>query len=423
LRQSTQIQEVTTNSFYLTLKPTMSEQIKRLLIITIELPYPPTSGGRMKSWNMTRFLSHEFEVGLVCPLKYGSVGLADMEAQLKLRHFLTDTVEVERNAKSLISSYLHCVPINVLRSGSQKLKHEVAKVANEYDAILLDHYESFQYLPHNFKGAVFLHTHNATYLMWERYAASDANLALRAVTWLEAQRVKAYERRATRRADLIFAAPNDIDSLAAIGAPRERCRVTYHLGDDSQLELPDLKFENTEKALLYVGTLNWEANVDGLLWFFESVWPAIKVRHPDLIFYVVGGKPDQRLLMAAQDLQGVEFTGFVEDLEPLFSRCRLFMAPLRFGSGIKVKVLNAMCRGLPTITTPVGSEGLSAQNMLHLSITESAPAMVDAMNTLLTDKQSWQVLEHESRELVRAHYTWKRVLGNMVEEIRSIPAP
>jgi len=310
--------------------------------------------------------------------------------------------------------------LNVLRSGSERLRQQIADVADQYDVILLDHYESAQYLPPNFKGKVILHTHNATYLMWERYAQSDANLAFRLATWLEARRVKAYERAACKRADLVFASPNDIDSLVAIGAEREKFRVTYHLGDDSQLELPALNFDQTEEALLYIGTLSWEANVDGLLWFFEAVWPKIQARHPKLHFYIVGGKPDPRLTAAAQPLSGITFTGFVDDLEPYFLRARLFMAPLRFGSGIKVKVLNAMCRGLPTITTSVGSEGLVAQHMQHLSITDDAPSMVESMDQLLTDSKMWTLMETQSRELVREHYTWKKVLGFMVDEIEKL---
>jgi glycosyltransferase involved in cell wall biosynthesis len=196
--------------------------------------------------------------------------------------------------------------------------------------------------------------------------------------------------------------------------------VTYHLGDDNQLHLPSLAFDKSKKALLYIGTLSWEANVDGLLWFFESIWPKIKAIHHDLHFYVVGGNADPRLLDAAKTLEGVEFTGFVDELEPYFQKALLFMAPLRFGSGIKVKVLNAMSRGMPTITTSVGSEGLIAEHMKHLSITDDADDMVSAIDRLLTDKEKWQEIERESRKLVTEHYTWKKVLGYMVDEINQL---
>jgi glycosyltransferase involved in cell wall biosynthesis len=371
----------------------------------------------MKSWNMLTFLSHHYHVGLACPLKYGSDKLAEFQRRTELRHFLHDTVEIPRNGKSLLQSYLHTMPLNVYRSRSPALKREIAAIADQYDILLIDHYEASQYIPANYRGQIVLHTHNATYLMWERFAKSDANVAFRLATYLEAQRVKRYELAATKRSQLIFASPNDIDSLVEIGVERQKCRVTYHLGDDSQLDLPALKFEQTEKALLYIGTLNWEANVDGLMWFLESVWPTLKQKHPDLHFYVIGGNVDARLLEKGKTLDDIEFLGFVDELEPYFLRARLFMAPLRFGSGIKVKVLNAMSRGMPTVTTSVGNEGLLAKHMQHLAITDDAESMIDATDKLLTDKAQWEMLEKNSRTLVREHYTWKQVLGHMVEEI------
>jgi glycosyltransferase involved in cell wall biosynthesis len=391
-----------------------------MLMISIELPFPPTSGGRMKSWNMVDYLGRHYELGLACPLKYGTAEIDSFKSKTNLRDFVTDRVEIPRSGGTLFKSYLKGIPINVMRSQSSRIKKEIAQIANNYDIILLDHYESAQYVPSDYQGKVILHTHNATYLMWERYAKSDANIAFRAATYLEAIRVKRYELMAAENADLVFASPNDIDSLAKIGVDRQKCRVTYHLGDDNQLDLPSLEFDKTEKALLYIGTLSWEANVDGLLWFFESIWPKVKQQHPDLHFYVVGGNADPRLLEAAKNLDDVEFTGFVDELEPYFQKARLFMAPLRFGSGIKVKVLNAMSRGMPTITTSVGSEGLIAEHMKHLSITDDADDMVSAIDRLLTDKEKWQELERESRKLVAENYTWNKVLGYMVDEINKL---
>lgn len=391
--------------------------MKKILFITIELPYPPTSGGRMKSWNMLKYLSKTNQVGLVCPVKYGMQDTDKMLTQVGLTHFLHQTVEIPRSGKTLLQSYLYGMTINTLRSRSETLIKAVSTIIDQYDVVLLDHYESAQYLPKDYKGQVIFHAHNATYLMWERYAHSDANWIYRMVTWLEGKRVKTTEVNLCDRANLIFASPNDIDSLVEAGADRSKFRETYHLGDDSQLAFPSIQFHETQKTLLYVGTLNWEANIDGLLWFINHVWGVVSQAEPDLTMKIVGNKPDPRLLEAAKHDQRIEFTGFVEDLEPLFKQSRLFLAPLRFGSGIKVKVLNAMCRGLPTITTPVGAEGLSARHGIHLSITETVDDMIASILNLLNNEQDWNRLEHHSRELIREKYTWDKVLGHMADEI------
>lgn len=386
----------------------------KILMISIELPYPPTSGGRMKSWNMLKYLADRHETSLACIIKYGRQDIASFEKNINLKYFLfEESTNNVRSAGNLLRSYLAGVPINVYRNSQQQLADKIAALAGEFDVILVDHFESAQFIPSTYRGKIAFHAHNATYLMWERFTRSDATLPYRIATAFETRRIKRYERELCNRADIVFASPNDIDDLVAIGADRQRCRETYHLGDDSQLALPDMVYEETLKQLLYVGTLNWEANIDGLQWFFSDVWPKIYAADPDITLKIVGKNPDPSLISAAKNLENIEFTGFVDDLEPLFKQSRLFLAPLRFGSGIKVKVLNAMCRGIPVITTDVGAEGLDVRSGEHLMITNTAAQMSDSIITLMDDRSLWQHLADHSRQIIRDKYNWNIVLGDM----------
>jgi hypothetical protein len=123
---------------------------KTLLMISIELPYPSNSGGRVKSWNMLKYLTNHFAVSLACPLKYGTEHLEAFTQAIELEQFIHDKVEEPRSPKNLLKSYLQSVPLNVLRSGSKKLKSRIAETANDYEFILIDHYEAAQYIPENF---------------------------------------------------------------------------------------------------------------------------------------------------------------------------------------------------------------------------------------------------------------------------------
>lgn len=387
-------------------------------MVTIELPYPANSGGRIKSWNMLKALTEHYEVSVASPIKYGTELIDQFKSSIPIANLYSSTVVRERSAKNLLRSYVQQIPLNVYRSRSEVLHNKVQEIADRFDIILLDHYEAFQYLPKDYRGKVVLHTHNATYLMWERYAITGESLAMRWAARIEAHRVRHYERLACNRANLVFAAPNDIDSLCNLGCDRKKFRETYHLGDDSQLALKGLCFDSTKEQLFYVGTLSWEANIDGLLWFFAEVWPQLKQKRPLLEFLIAGSKPDPRLIAAASKLEGIHFLGYVDDLEPYFKSSRLFIAPLRFGAGIKVKVLNTMCRGLPIVTTSVGAEGLAVKHLEHMAIADNADETFSAIDHLLDDANTWQVIQNESRNLVKAKYTWKRVLGDMVNEMQ-----
>lgn len=394
--------------------------MKKLLMVTIELPYPANSGGRIKSWNMLKALTEHYEVSVASPIKYGTELIDQFKSSIPIAHLYSATVVRERSAKNLLRSYAQRIPLNVYRSRSEELRAKVSEIADQFDIILLDHYEAFQYLPNDYRGKVILHTHNATYLMWERYAITGESLAMRWAARIEALRVRHYERRACDRANIVFAAPNDIDNLCNLGCDRKKFRETYHLGDDSQLALKELCFDSTKEQLFYVGTLSWEANVDGLLWFFDEVWPQLKLKRPLLEFLIAGGNPDPRLVEAASKLEGIQFLGYVDDLEPYFTSSRLFIAPLRFGAGIKVKVLNTMCRGLPIVTTSVGAEGLAVKHLQHIAIANNPEETSSNIDRLLDDSSLWELIRDESRNIVKAKYTWKRVLGDMVSEMQAL---
>ncbi|MDG4594382.1 MAG: glycosyltransferase [Candidatus Contendobacter sp.] len=392
-----------------------------ILFLTPELPYPPFSGGRIKSWKLVEFLGAHYSLGLACALKGDDeTYLPDFRQRARLTEFIGEPVKIPRSARALMGSYVQRIPLNVFRTRSTALRQRIAAIAPRHDLIFCDHYEVFQYVPDDYRGRVVLHEHNAYFLMWRRYAQTGNNPVMRLASYLEYRRVRRYELHACARANLIFASPNDIDSLVEAGADRSKCRVTYHLGDEFTLNQPPLDYDATEPVLLYVGTLTWEANIDGLQWFLAEVWPAVKRRHPRARFRIAGKNPDARLVRAAVGDPAVEFLGFVEDLEPLFRSSRVFVAPLRFGAGIKVKVLSGMGRGIPTVTTSVGSEGLQVQHLRHAAITDQAPDMVTAIDTLLTDRQLWETLSRESRALVESQYTWDRVLGSMQQELQTL---
>lgn len=392
--------------------------MKKLLFITPELPYPPQSGGKVKSLKLLDALTERYEVTLVSPLKAeDTLYRRDFVARSPCTQHVHRRVNVSRSAGALAASYLKGIPLNVHRSYDAALATQVRRLAQSHDVIFLDHYEVAAYLPRDYRGTVVYHAHNAYHQLWDRYARLPGNIAYRAAAFVEARRVRRAELHIANRADLVFAAPNDADSLINGGVNPARIAHTYHLGDDRQLELPPLEFSRSRQELMYVGFLGWEANVVGLLWFIENVWPSLLETHPDLRFRIVGKNPDERLTNLAAIYPGIELTGFVENLEDIYRHARVSVAPLLFGSGMKVKVLDAMARGIPTVTTPVGAEGIDYVDGTHLAVATSAEAMAQRTRQLLDDEQAWSRMSAGSRLLISQRYTWSQLFSSMHERL------
>lgn len=383
----------------------------RLAYITNQLPYPPQSGGVIKSWRLLSHLAGHFNITVVTPFKGQDEGhVGALRAALPSIEVSGVPVDRPRTAGNFLRSLMFAPTLNVYRNQSKVLDRLAQKATQQAELVLVDHLEMFPYAGPGKGTPVVLHQHNAEYVMWRRGREVGRNMAERLVMMAEAWRVERFEVAACRLADLVFAAPNDQHALVQAGVPEEKFRTTYHLGDDSGLNAPVLQFQETGRRLMYVGTLSWPANADGLHWFLEHVWPRLKKAHADLALDIIGSGADDRLRAAVAATEGVHLHGFVQDLEPFYRRSRVFIAPLRFGSGTKVKVITALYRGLPCATTPVGAEGLPLQHGTQAMVDESAGDMAASVLTLLNDRTAWERMRDASRQLAIDQFDWHAMM-------------
>jgi glycosyltransferase involved in cell wall biosynthesis len=393
-----------------------------ILFISTQLPYPPKSGGTVKSWNYVSFLAKKYQLSVACLLKDDDAKyVEEFQNKLALATFIYEELQVKRSAINLLKSYLMAPCMNVFRNASNSFKAKIEQQAKQQDVIIIDHYEMFQYVPATFKGKVIMHTHNAEFMLWQRMSElEEGNLLKKGVLRLEAARVKKYEQEIFRQADLIYSTPSDIALYRKHGFDVSKHVLTYHLGNDSLLKLPPIAFNETEKALTFIGTLSWEPNIDGLLWFLGKVWPIIIAKHPDARLYVLGKDPDQRILDAAGEDKRVVFTGFIKDLEVYLKKTRVYLAPLRFGSGMKVKVLEGLYRGSPTVSTSVGAEGLEVASGESIFIADTAEAFARDCIHLLENEASWEAMRDQSRKLAASKYRWEPLFEKMDTALKQL---
>lgn len=386
----------------------------KIVFLTPQLPFPPQSGGVIKSHRLVQYLSQKHEVHLACFLKnQDEQYLERFSESLVLKTFVYEPLNIKRSLFNFILSLWEGIPLTVLRNKSRSFAQMIFPLLAEADVIFVDHYIMFQYVPSEFRGKIILHQHNAEYVLWLRYAQQCPNPLKKILLTFESLRIKKFEKEIGERASYVMASPNDKDELMKLGLPDEKFVLTWHLGDEQLLKQSLLEFSQTKKVLLNVGTLSWEPNLDGLKWFIAESWPKLKMSHPDLELWIAGkGADDVLKILAASDPQ-IKLLGFVDDLENLYRTSRVFIAPLRFGSGIKVKVINALYRGLAVVTTPIGVEGMEVISGQHLLVSTDASDFAKNVNSLLQDENLWNKISKEGRNLVQEKYTWGKVFNEM----------
>lgn len=182
-------------------------------------------------------------------------------------------------------------------------------------------------------------------------------------------------------------------------APRARVMVFPYMFDVVGTKTP---FQQ-RSDILFLGGYTHAPNVDAVKFFVREVWPLVRVKLPGVRFWAAGANPPDEIRALACD--DVVVTGRVEDLAPLFDRCRVFVAPLRYGAGLKGKVATSMAHGLPCVVTSIAAEGMSLEQGRHVLIEDVPLSFADAVCRLYSDPVLWERLQREALEFAANSYS------------------
>ncbi|HEU4418807.1 MAG TPA: glycosyltransferase, partial [Planctomycetota bacterium] len=159
---------------------------------------------------------------------------------------------------------------------------------------------------------------------------------------------------------------------------------------------------------VFTGVMDYEPNVDGVLWFVERCWPTLRQRFPDARLLVVGSNPVPKVQALAR-AGGVEVTGRVPSTPPWFDRAAVAIAPLRLARGVQNKVLEAMSMALPVVSSPAAARGLGAVPPDHIVIADDAPATIAAVGQLFADPKRARTIGTSAAAWIREHWRWERM--------------
>ncbi len=170
---------------------------------------------------------------------------------------------------------------------------------------------------------------------------------------------------------------------------------------------------NTAEAgrdIVFVGSMDYHANIDAALYFAREIWPALRGDMPERRFVIVGARPTAEVLALASD-PGVEVTGTVPDIRPYYESAAAVVVPVRVGSGTRLKVLEAMAAGAPIVSTTLGAEGIEYTDGRDLLIADSAPDFTRRLRELLGNGELLRSIAGGGRELVERKYDWN-IIGS-----------
>jgi glycosyltransferase involved in cell wall biosynthesis len=453
-----------------------------VLYLAPQLPWPLDQGARIRNYYLLRALAAEHTVDLLC-LDTSGAALAEAEPPLsgeeggtsgaqdspiaglcrRLEAFPAPRRDRAERLRTLVRSSL---PDLAHRAWQPPLAARLGELlgTEAYDVVQISSLEMMPYhhLARRARGRprIVFDDLNAEYQLQRRACLTDLTeprrwhaAAYSAVQW---RRLRTYEGRVCREADAVlavsgtdaallhtlaprgrvFVLPNGVDTTAftcrppdgtrevrrgaaagTVGAPAEDAGPGTV---DTGLAVADDHAEGLE--LLFTGTMDYRPNVDAVLWFAEAILPRLRQALPDVRCLVVGKAPDPRLRAAARRRPGLIVTGGVPDVRPYLARAALYVVPMRMGSGVRLKVLEAMAAGVPVVSTGVGLEGIAAVDGEHALVADTPAAFAAAVLRLRADPALGARLARGARALVEQRYDWSRLTPTLLEVYRALGA-
>jgi len=170
--------------------------------------------------------------------------------------------------------------------------------------------------------------------------------------------------------------------------------------------------------LLFIGNFNHRPNADAVYYFLDEIFPRILEKLPSVRFRIVGSNAKPELFKL--NSENVRVEGFVPNVEPLFESCRVFVAPLRYGAGMKGKIGQALSFGLPTVTTGIGAEGMNLTNEREVLIADEPEAFASAVYRAYADEQLWQMLSDAGYNFIEKNFSPEIVEEKIEQALRKL---
>lgn len=175
-----------------------------------------------------------------------------------------------------------------------------------------------------------------------------------------------------------------------------------------------------KKDFMFIGNFLHEPNWNSVQYLKESIWPMIRKKMPNSVLNVYGAYPSQKVYQLNNEKEGFLIKGRAEDAEEVFSDARVVLAPIRFGAGIKGKLLEAMQLGTPSVTTTIGAEGMNAGLEWNGFITDDAKAFADDAVNLYNDKEIWSQAREKGIEILKKRFQRESFEDQFINHILKI---
>ncbi len=386
---------------------------------------PVDTGGKIRSYNILRFLAKNKDHEVTLLSYYGGRRDPDYEAALAKEIPGSETVYTaapDSNAMQRGADYLRRLPRRAPYAVS-KFTHPAVQTtvarwlsSGRFDVAVCDFLSASANFPARLPVPCVLFQHNVESSLWQRMAAMESNPIKKLSFTIESAKITRYERATLGRFHHVIAvSEHDRRQMLQMNPASEITVVPT--GVDTQKFNVAPASSAQPPRVVFTGSMDWEPNVDAVDYFCAEIWPRIRAEFPDAIFQIVGRNPFAKVQRLAS--ASVEVTGTVPSVAEYLEKASVVVVPLRIGGGTRLKIFEAMAMGKALVSTSIGAEGLEVESGRDLLLADDASSFAGAVILLLRDAAIRRKFEEAAVRLA-AQYDWSRVVEQFAEVLRKL---
>jgi glycosyltransferase involved in cell wall biosynthesis len=392
----------------------------KILMLTPYLPYPPSSGGQIRTFNLLKYLSQNNQITLVCLYKNNE---EKKYIQTLYRYckkiYPCKRAEKPWQIKNILKTIFSSLPFLIVRNFSDEAKNIIdSLLKNEkFDVI---HAETFYVMPHLPKTniPIVLVEQTIEYRVYQHFVNSLFPL-LKPFFYFDIIKLKHSERYFWKKANIVAAVSEADEKNIKELEPNIKTVIIPNGAGDEMIVKKIPKKNINPPTLLFQGNFYWLQNVEAADFLTKKIYPKLIKTHPEIKIIISGQKANK-----IKSKKGIEIINLnlndSKKVKKIYQRATIFVAPIFGPGGTRLKILAAMAAGVPVISTKVGVEGLSVKDGRHILLANNPEEFIEKINLLLKEKNLYQTIQKNAYQLIKNEYSWFSIakkLENVYQQI------
>ncbi|MFC2043163.1 glycosyltransferase family 4 protein [Chloroflexota bacterium] len=394
--------------------------MSHVLFLTQVLPYPLDAGPKIRAYYVLRHLARHHDITLVTFIRPSDPPDAVKHLHNYCQRIVTVPIDrsLWRDVGAYSKSLLSDMPFLITRDRVPRMEAALLKIISEerFDVVHADQlwmaayalYARMSADQNGYQPNLILDQHNAVHLIPARLAQNSANPLIRQILQREARLMRRYEAQVCDQFDrVVWVSGDDLKAVASYQPSIQKLPLKTTIIPiciDPQISNPVLPLPKSDR-ILFLGGMHWPPNAEGLRWIAQNVLPIVREQIPDVELLAVGKEPPADL----QKTGGLSLPGYIEDVESIWSGCRVFVVPLLSGGGMRVKILDTWAHGLPVVSTSIGAEGIKIKSGSNILIADTPHEFSQAIVRILRDDELASQLGASGRKTVEDTYNWRMI--------------